>query len=141
MSTLLLILLSFTFLSLSVLHFFWAFGGTWGLDATLPTSVDGTRLLNPKPRDSAIVGFGLLAFGSFYALLLSFIPDLLPAWMITYLLWITPSIFLLRAIGDFRYVGFFKRVRTTKFGEWDSKLFSPFCLALAGLGFGVALLI
>jgi hypothetical protein len=39
-------------------------------------------------------------------------------------------VFLLRAIGDFRLVGFFKRVRGTPFARWDNRLFSPLCLAL-----------
>jgi hypothetical protein len=44
---------------------------------------------------------------------------------------------LLRAIGDFRLVGFFKTVRGSRFAWLDSALYSPLCLALA---FGVFLL-
>jgi catechol 2,3-dioxygenase-like lactoylglutathione lyase family enzyme len=39
-------------------------------------------------------------------------------------------VFLLRAVGDFRLVGFFKRVRGTPFARWDTRLFSPLCVAL-----------
>jgi hypothetical protein len=39
-------------------------------------------------------------------------------------------VFLLRAIGDFRLIGVFKRVRGTPFARWDSRLFSPLCVAL-----------
>jgi len=38
---------------------------------------------------------------------------------------------LLRAIGDFRLVGFFKTVRGSRFAWLDSALYSPLCLALA----------
>lgn len=44
-----------------------------------------------------------------------------------------------RAIGDFRYVGFFKRVRGSRFATLDSLLFSPFCLTLGAGALWVAL--
>ena len=40
-------------------------------------------------------------------------------------------IFVLRTLGDFRYVGFTKRIRNTSFAEWDTKLYSPLCLLMA----------
>ncbi len=43
------------------------------------------------------------------------------------------AVFVLRAIGEFRTVGFFKSVRDTEFAWWDSWLFSPLCLVI-GLG-------
>lgn len=36
-----------------------------------------------------------------------------------------------RAVGDFRYVGFFKRIRGSQFARLDSLIFSPVCLLLA----------
>ena len=47
--------------------------------------------------------------------------------------------FLLRAIGEFRYVGFFKRVRGTRFAFWDTCLFSPLCLGIGLASLWVAL--
>ena len=41
-----------------------------------------------------------------------------------------------RAIGEFRYVGFFKRVVGSRFATLDTFVYSPLCLALA---IGVAL--
>jgi hypothetical protein len=38
---------------------------------------------------------------------------------------------LARAIGEFRYVGFFKRVRDSRFAHLDTWVYSPLCLALA----------
>jgi hypothetical protein len=35
-----------------------------------------------------------------------------------------------RSIGDFRLVGFFKRVRGSRFARLDSAVYSPLCLAL-----------
>ena len=47
-------------------------------------------------------------------------------------------ILVARAVGDFRLVGFFKRVRGSRFAKLDSLIYSPFCLAL---GIGVICLI
>ena len=33
---------------LSVLHFHWAFGGSYGFEKSLPTNSAGKRVLNPK---------------------------------------------------------------------------------------------
>ena len=41
------------------------------------------------------------------------------------------AVFLARAIGNFKTVGFFKAVRDSPFARWDTRAFSPLCLALA----------
>ena len=38
---------------------------------------------------------------------------------------------LARAIGEFKYVGFFKRVRGSRFATLDTFVFSPLCLLLS----------
>lgn len=42
------------------------------------------------------------------------------------------GVLVLRAVGEFKYVGFFKRVKGSKFATYDSWLFSPFCLLAGG---------
>ena len=42
---------------------------------------------------------------------------------------------IVRAIGDFKYVGFFKQRRGTRFALLDTRFYSPLALAL---GVGVA---
>ncbi|WP_367946795.1 DUF3995 domain-containing protein [Leptospira santarosai] len=49
------------------------------------------------------------------------------------------AMFLFRAIGDFRLVGFFKKIRGTKFAKNDTAFFSPLCLLLSILLFVSAL--
>jgi len=39
--------------------------------------------------------------------------------------------FLIRAVGDFKFVGFFKRIRGSRFARLDTALYSPLCLFLA----------
>ena len=121
-------------LVLALIHFNWVFGGEFGFSESLPTKENGERILNPKKIDSAIVGAGLLVFSLFYLLKSGLIQVQLPNWMILYVGWIISAIFLLRAIGEFKYVGFFKKIRNTKFGRLDTKLFSPLCLGITIIG-------
>ncbi|WP_442957511.1 DUF3995 domain-containing protein [Polaribacter sp.] len=101
----------------------------------MPTKKENENI-NFKPSSFAtlLVALILLAFASFYLIQTNFFTFNLPKWT-NYLLWILPSMFLLRAIGDFKYVGFFKSIKTTIFAKWDSKLFSPLCLLISVLGF------
>lgn len=131
------LLLSVIFFLLGMIHFHWAFGGKYGFEHTLPTNEQGKRMLNPRKIDSAIVGLGLVAFGLFYFFQTGLIAVALPGWIIKYVGWIIPSIFLLRAIGDFKYVGFFKKIKQTSFGRRDTKVFSPLCFIIAVVGFAI----
>lgn len=58
-------------------------------------------------------------------------PGLLPASLVGPAAWILAAVMLLRSIGDFRYVGFFKRERAGRFAELDTRFYSPLCLLLA----------
>ena len=128
------IILSSIFFILALIHFNWVIGDSFGFEASLPTKTTGECVLNPKKIDSAIVGLGLAAFGFFYLIKTGLITISIPSWVLTYGSWIIPAIFLLRAIGDFRYIGFFKRIKATDFANLDTKFFSPLCLLIAVLG-------
>lgn len=130
---LLSILLSLILIALAMIHFHWAVGGKFGFTEALPTKESGERVLNPTKIDCAIVGIGLTAFGIFYLLRSGLIEYDIPEWGVKYAGWIIPTIFLLRAIGDFKYVGLFKRVKNTNFGKLDTNFFSPLCLIIAVL--------
>ncbi|MEH0157732.1 DUF3995 domain-containing protein [Limibacter armeniacum] len=128
------IFLSVVFIVLGVIHFNWVIGGEFGFAESLPTKENGERVLNPKKLDSAIVGLGLTAFGIFYVIKSGLVVFSLPDWIMDYGSWIIPSIFLLRAIGEFKYVGFFKSIKHTTFGKLDTKFFSPLCLLIGIFG-------
>lgn len=131
MTTIIAIILFLIFSFISFIHFYWAFGGKWGSDAVLPTKDDNnTKVLNPSILPTLIVAFGLLGFGFFVLVMSGLINFGTPIWLSKYGLWIIASIFTLRAIGDFNYVGFFKKIKQTKFGKNDTKYFSPLCLTI-----------
>jgi hypothetical protein len=119
------------FLILSALHFNWAIGGKFGFEGSIPTNEKGERVLNPKRIDSAVVGFGLLLF-ALYSLNHAEIIDIpFPGLIKNYGGWTIAIIFLLRAIGDFNYVGFFKKKRDTIFDKMDTSFYAPLCLFLS----------
>jgi len=122
------------FISLALIHLYWVFGGTKGLDKALPTDKTGKRILNPGKVETLIVGIGLLLFAFFYILKTGIIEIQVPSFLLRYGGWGISAIFILRAIGDFKYVGFFKKIKHTEFGIFDTKYFSLLSLLIGLLG-------
>lgn len=128
------ILLFIIFSFLGAIHFYWLFGGKWGLEKVIPTkSKQASTLLIPKFA-TLVVAVILFLFGSFYLTKTVFFNIQVPRLFTKYLFWIVPSIFILRAIGDFNYVGFFKKIKDTDFAKADSNYFIPLCLLIGILG-------
>ncbi|MEK6154081.1 DUF3995 domain-containing protein [Flavobacteriaceae bacterium 3-367] len=126
--------LSLIFFILGALHIYWALNGNWGLDLAVPSTLRGERVLHPSKTACWLVGLGLGIFGFFYILKGRFVEIEFPSWMLDYTGWFIMTLFFLRALGDFKYVGFFKRIKNTPFGKWDTLLFSPLSLGIALLG-------
>jgi len=133
------LILVLIFAVLSGFHFYWLFGGLWGLDKAIPSKGNDANSLAIPKIATLIVALVLLLFGLIYLEkselidLQLLIPKAFER-VASYGLWIIPSIFILRAIGDFKYVGFFKKIKNTTFGKSDSKLFSPLCLTIGLMG-------
>ncbi len=64
----------------------------------------------------------------------------IPNLVTNYGYWIIPAIFILRAIGDFKYVGVFKKIKDTEFAKADSKWFVPLCLTIGIFGILIQLM-
>ncbi len=62
---------------------------------------------------------------------IGWLPVLLPNWVDQYGLLLVGGIFFLRVIGDFRYVGYFKRITDTAFAKMDTALYIPLCLVIS----------
>lgn len=121
-------------LVLAALHVFWAFGGKTTTVAAIPEA-EGRPLFTPSRASTLAVAVGLAA-AALVALVqggtvaVPFGQALLFRLGAGFL----ALLFAARAIGERRYLGFFKRVKGTGFATWDTWLFSPLCLLLA-LGF------
>ena len=128
------------FSSLGLIHFYWVVGGKWGLNNALPAKENGVSVLNPTKIATSIVGIVLISFGLFYLIQLDLINIQLPGWVIAFGGWVIPSVFLLRAIGDFNYIGFFKKIKNTTFAKADSIFFSPLCFTIWIIGMLIQLI-
>jgi hypothetical protein len=123
------VLLSSVFLLLSGLHVYWALGGKWGYAAAIPTRADGVPVMQPGPGACFLVAAGLFA---------CLLPVLAASGLISasgawtgYAAWLLAVVFLLRATGDFRYTGFFKKIRSTRFAHMDTRYYSPLCVLIS----------
>jgi hypothetical protein len=94
---------------------------------------------DPTPFHCVLVAAGLLLFALSALARGGFWDRAGGNLFVSVLLWMQVAVFLLRAIGDFRYVGFFKRVHKTAFARNDSLIYSPLCLLLAALALCLAL--
>jgi small-conductance mechanosensitive channel len=128
------------FLFLSLIHFYWAFGGKWGTEGVYPTPDDKTPPRNPGIIATILVAVALFAFGVFYLMKVEILSIEFSPGINKYGLWVLMILFILRAIGDFKYLGFFKKIKNTKFGQNDTKYFAPLCLIIGILTLLVAVL-
>lgn len=123
----------------SCIHLYWAAGGRWGSAVSVPEKTDGGALFRPRAPETVAVAL-LLLVATAALLTEGGVVELLDAVGISETICIVSAVaFFLRAVGDFNYMGFFKKVRHTAFGRNDTKMYSPLCLFLA-LSFLLALL-
>ena len=99
-------------------------------------SVEGKPLFTPTRQATVVVGVVLLLFSALVAATAGMFWVGLPQAALSWLSYALAVGLLARAVGEFKYVGFFKRVHGTKFARLDTMLYSPLCLLLA---VGVAL--
>ena len=128
------IILACIFGGLSVLHIYWAAGGRLGKAAAVPTA-GGEPAFEPTTSTTLLVAAGLAAamliiFGG-----LGLFGEVVAPVTFAWLTLAIALLFLMRAIGDFGLVGFFKQPSDSKFAYWDTRLYSPLCLAVTLLAF------
>ncbi|ADO54564.1 MULTISPECIES: DUF3995 domain-containing protein [Paenibacillus] len=114
---------------LSGMHLYWVFGGQKGAKAAIPST--GTDLLfKPSKIGTSIVAI-LLALAAWFVLELGrVVPIQFFHFFYFYGAGLLSCLFILRSIGDFKWVGFFKRKKGTVFAKWDTVLYSPLCFLL-----------
>ncbi|WP_431167713.1 DUF3995 domain-containing protein [Tenacibaculum halocynthiae] len=128
------LILFFTFTLLGSFHIYWLLGGTWGVKKVIPTKNNQLNSVAIPKFATVIVAAVLILFGFVYLVKTELINIELPNIVIEYGYWFIPCIFIIRAIGEFNYVGFFKKIKGTEFAKADSKIFSPLCLGIGILG-------
>ncbi|MCU9954513.1 DUF3995 domain-containing protein [Burkholderia sp. BKH01] len=119
-----------TLCALALVHVYWAFGGRLGKRAAIPEQ-DAVPLLRPTAVGTLAVAVALLAGACVVAARAGWLGRNAYPGTIAFAVVALALIFAVRAVGDFRYVGFFKRIRGSRFARMDTRYYSPLCAALA----------
>jgi len=121
-------------LGLGALHVYWAGGGRWGTDVTVPTR-DGNRVFDPSSAATLMVAILLCAAALVILGRLGLWGQWLPRWPFVAGAWTLVVVFGARVVGDLRWFGLFKRTTGTQFSWWDTWLYIPLSglLAMAAL--------
>ena len=121
------------FSCIALLHFYWGVGGQWGKRSAVPARNDGTSIIRPGFLSTLIVAISLSGFAAFSLSGVQFL-DLPIAPVVKRVgFWMIAVVFLARAVGDFKYVGFFRKIRNTPFARKDTMFYSPLCLLIGML--------
>jgi Protein of unknown function (DUF3995) len=124
-------LIATIFFALSGIHIYWAMGGKWGMNAAVPTHATGKSIFSPSPLATLIVAFGLFTMGIIQLKEIVSFLDSISNPIFRFVEFAIAFVFLVRAIGDFKYVGFFKKRIGTLFYYNDTKFYSPLCLLIS----------
>ena len=127
--------LALVFGLLGALHLAWAGGFRGGSVAVLPTR-DGETVLQPGPGSALVVAALLVAAALIVLQRAGLIGVLVPPRLAGVGCWTVAAVMVARAVGDFRYVGFFKAVTDSPFARMDTRWYSPVALTL-GVGSGL----
>lgn len=124
--------------ALSVLHVVWAILREPPRAAFIP-AVESRLVFRPTPLATFAVGVGLGAAAVAVALQAHVFDLAVPPALARWSCGLVGAAFILRAIGEFRLVGFFKSVTGTRFARLDTWLYSPLCLVLGSSAIWLAL--
>ncbi|MDO8890955.1 MAG: DUF3995 domain-containing protein [Sulfurimicrobium sp.] len=118
------------FAFLGLWHFYWALGGSIGKAAAIP-EIEGCPAFSPSATVTALVGAALVTFALLLAATSGAVAAPLPDHVLSWLCYGLALALFARAVGEFKLVGFFKRVRGSRFARLDTLVYSPLCLALS----------
>jgi len=118
-SQILTLLIAGTFFIDGALHLYWAVSGRLPEDSVIPRDEDGLRLFDPEP--AITIASGVMQW---IAALIVVLPG-------TSIKLGLAALLFMRAMGELHYIGFFKRVRSSRYARLDTWLYSPLCLAQA----------
>ena len=116
---------------IGIFHIYWAFGGEVGAKVVLPEMEKDGLAFTPSKLATSIVGTIFFGLGILPLIAMEIVVIQLPSFFNDYMILGLGIIFFIRAIGEFKYVGFFKKVKSTMFAEYDTKYFSPLSFVLS----------
>ncbi len=129
---------AFTLTGIAALHIYWAAGGRWGASAAVP-EVGGVSAFKPGRAATSTVALLLLTAATLLLWRAGFFSvGAIPSWVPRVGCCGVSGVFALRAVGDFRLFGLFRRPSPSRFARLDRRLYTPLCLLLAILSALVA---
>ena len=133
MSTIFPILFNLSaFVALSIMHSFWFLGGKTGLKYAFPNNSKHKKKRHGPAKVVLLLYILLFITMSLFCIAQT---DILSGiFNKETIIWgnrITGIIFMARALGSFKYVGFTKTFRGSEFAKLDTFMISPLCLAVA----------
>jgi hypothetical protein len=127
------------FFLLALLHMYWAMGGKKYLDDAIPVELTGEVVMSPSRITTFFVALLLLLFAIITIGNIGFLDIEINRKYIHYTTLFVGITFIIRVIGDFKFVGITKRVKGTKFAVKDDQVYIPLCLMLGAFNIIIAL--
>ena len=127
-----------TFVVLALLHMSWALGLAPIGGAGVP-EIGGKPTFVPGRGATLAVAAALLAAAFVVAARSGLLGALSQSRLVGLACGVLGLVFVARAVGEFRLVGFFKTVKGTQFAYWDTMFYSPLCLVLGVCALWLAL--
>lgn len=118
---------SLIFAILGALHVYWATGGKKGLEGAVP-EIKNESVFQSK---TFIIMTWVIAVGLFLCAIMHWQAVLGTIWFNGVGFAVLAGLFTIRAIGDFKYVGFFKQKKGSLFAQRDTTIYIPLCLFIA----------
>ena len=128
------------FILLSFMHIYWALGGKRGMNAVIPTITENQDIIKPGPFITLAIAAGMGLFAFVIIGNLDIFREYIDISFFKYATLVIGILFTLRAIGDFRYVGFFKKATGTTFAKNDTRYYSPLSVVIAFFCYLIVLL-
>jgi hypothetical protein len=129
MTRLVALLMAAILSALGLVHIYWALGGRSGSGSAVP-ELSGRPAFEPSRPGTLAVAIALFAAALLIATAGRLLVDPLAPPTVRLLTFCLGAVFLARAVGDFRLVGFFKRVQGSRFARLDTLVYAPLCLIL-----------
>lgn len=132
------VVLALAYFALALVHVYWALGGRRGTHAAIPHR-GGEPAFRPGRAATAAVAAAIACCSGLLLAWMRWFPVPVSRTTLRVGLCLIGTAMLLRALGDFRYVGLFRRIRNSAFARMDRLFYTPASLAAGVLLFLIAL--
>jgi hypothetical protein len=129
--TILIFINTIVFCLIASLHIYWAMGGKKYLNEAIPVDSNGKNAMKPSKAATLFVALILLLFATITIANFGFFSKTINEKYISSSTLFIGIIFIIRVIGDFKFVGITKRIKGTPFAIKDDKVYIPLCLLLS----------